>query len=82
MSDKKATQDKTLGELLADNRAAHSKSRLKRVEVQSREKRPSIQTLSRWSDDGVAEATDGCRVEPDGTCEHGSKSWLLVLGLI
>lgn len=32
--------------------------------------------------DGVAKATDGCRVEPDGECTHGKKSWLLVMGLI
>ena len=28
------------------------------------------------------EATDGCRVEPDGICEHGQPSWLLHLGSI
>ena len=45
-------------------------------------RQPSARTMMRWADDGVAEATDGCRVEPDGTCEHGCKSWLLVAGLI
>lgn len=43
---------------------------------------PSMRTLEKWSMDGVAKATDGCTVEPDGTCEHGAKSWLLVKGLI
>jgi hypothetical protein len=43
---------------------------------------PSIATMERWMDDGVARATDGCRVEPDGTCPHGAQSWLIVLGLI
>lgn len=43
---------------------------------------PSLKTLEKWLADGVAQATDGCRVEPDGTCEHGKKSWLLVLRLI
>ena len=43
-------------------------------------KRPSLKTLERWVFDGVAQATDGCRVEPDGTCQHGHSSWLLVLG--
>lgn len=43
---------------------------------------PSLSTLERWSFDGVAKATDGCRVEPDGTCPHGCKSWLIVLGYI
>ena len=28
------------------------------------------------------DATDGCRVEPDGECQHGAKSWLIVLGYI
>jgi len=43
---------------------------------------PSVKTLERWIRDGVAKATDGCRVEPDGTCQHGAQSWLLVLGYI
>jgi hypothetical protein len=33
-------------------------------------------------EDGGCEATDGCFVKPDGTCDHGQPSWLLVLGLI
>ena len=45
-------------------------------------KRPSINTMKRWIMDGVARATDGCRVEPDGACKHGCKSWLIVLGYI
>ena len=44
--------------------------------------KPTMEQLERWSFDGVAEATDGCQVEPDGRCEHGHKSWLLVFGLI
>lgn len=43
---------------------------------------PSLAKLERWSNDCVAEATDGCRVEPDGVCPHGHSSWLLRLGLI
>lgn len=43
---------------------------------------PSMRQLERWSFDGIAEATDGCRVEPDGVCEHGHESWLLHLDLI
>ena len=43
---------------------------------------PSLKTMERWMMDGVAAATDGCRVEPDGTCPHGAKSWLIVLGYI
>ncbi len=28
------------------------------------------------------ETTDGCMVEPDGTCPHGYRSPMLVLGII
>ena len=45
-------------------------------------KAPSVATMERWMSDGVARATDGCRVEPDGSCPHGCESWLLALGLI
>jgi hypothetical protein len=43
---------------------------------------PTTSQLEEWMMDGVAEATDGCRIEPDGTCEHGHPSWLIHLGLI
>ena len=43
---------------------------------------PSLATMEKWMSNGVAKATDGCRVEPDGTCSHGKPSWLLQLGLI
>lgn len=45
-------------------------------------KRPSVRTLERWEWDSTGRATDGCTVEPDGVCEHGHHSWLIVLGLI
>ena len=46
-------------------------------------RQPGLKTMMRWlNDEGACRATDGCRVEPDGTCEHGCKSWLLVAGLI
>lgn len=45
-------------------------------------KPPSLATLERWSFDGVAKATDGCTVEPDGHCPHGKPSWLLQLGYV
>ena len=45
-------------------------------------KQPSIATMQNWMYDGVAKATDGCTVEPDGHCPHGRPSWLLVAGLI
>lgn len=43
-------------------------------------KQPSLKTLERWVDDGVAKAIDGCRTEPDGHCQHGLPSWILKLG--
>ena len=43
---------------------------------------PSTEQLITWEEEGGCEATDGCWVEPDGVCEHGCKSWLIVLGLI
>jgi hypothetical protein len=47
-----------------------------------RTKEPSIATMERWVNDGIARATDGCKVEPDGTCPHGCNSWLIELGVI
>lgn len=44
--------------------------------------KPSIEQLEEWQEEGGCEAIDGCWVEPDGTCEHGKESWLLVLGYI
>ena len=45
-------------------------------------KAPSMDQLEEWMNEGGAEATDGCWVEPEGTCPHGRPSWLIVLGLI
>ena len=45
-------------------------------------KQPSIKTMEKWVFNGIAKATDGCKVEPDGKCPHGKESWLLVLGMI
>ena len=43
---------------------------------------PSPQTMTKWICDGVARATDGCRIEPDGSCQHGYPSWFIYLGVI
>lgn len=43
---------------------------------------PSIDQLMEWEHEGGCEATDGCWVEPDGTCQHGKPSWLLQMGMI
>ena len=49
---------------------------------EKKSKQPSAATMERWMESGIAKATDGCRVEPDGTCPHGCQSWLIELGLI
>lgn len=46
------------------------------------EPEPDYAQLEEWVFDSVVEATDGCRVEPDGRCEHGHVSWLIYMGLI
>lgn len=43
---------------------------------------PSLEELEQQSNDGVCDSVLGERVEPDGTDEHGSPSWLLALGMI
>ena len=45
---------------------------------------PDIETLIAWEEEGGCEAACpyACWVEPDGTCEHGKPSWLIVMGLI
>jgi len=45
-------------------------------------KKPSLQTMERWMDDGIAKSITGKKCEPDGYGSDGSPSWLLVLGLI
>jgi hypothetical protein len=51
-------------------------------EQQEQMETPTIEELMEWESMGGCEATDGCWVEPDGICEHGCKSWLLVMGFI
>jgi hypothetical protein len=43
---------------------------------------PDLEDLKSMVSEGWAEALDGCCVEPDGVCPHGSPSWLIELGLI
>ena len=45
-------------------------------------KAPSVKTMEKWMSDSKCKATDGCWVEPDGTCPHGHGSWMLRLGYI
>lgn len=43
---------------------------------------PSVEDLMAMESEGYSIDTDGCRVEPDGVCQHGCNSWLIELGLI
>ncbi len=43
---------------------------------------PTDDELHTMAIDSIVDATDGCRVEPDGVCPHGYPSWLIQLGLI
>jgi hypothetical protein len=45
---------------------------------------PTLEELQEWMDEGGCEVAGSCHcwVEPDGVCEHGKRSWLLVLGII
>jgi hypothetical protein len=45
-------------------------------------KAPSLKTMEKWSDDGVAKSMLGQVVEPDGYDSEGSPSWMLVAGII
>jgi hypothetical protein len=42
---------------------------------------PSLKALEEWTVGSTCKCPDGCRVEPDGTCEHGCPSWLMILGI-
>ena len=64
-----------------DGRAPHRQPQPGRKEV-NRMQRPSLEELQRQLEEDGCEATDGCFVEPDGTCDHGQPSWLLAIGLI
>ncbi|WP_430913432.1 hypothetical protein [Methylobacterium sp. sgz302541] len=43
---------------------------------------PEFLALAQFLFDAVAEATDGCLVEPDGVCTHGHPSWLRRFGVL
>lgn len=46
------------------------------------EPQPSDDELAKYVLDDVCPATDGCEVEPDGTCQHGHPSWLRKLRIL
>lgn len=43
---------------------------------------PSNRTLEKYNWESVAKTPCGCRVEPDGWCEHGNPSWLILAHLV
>ena len=43
---------------------------------------PSDEELWAMLFDGACPATDGCEVEPDGTCPHGHPGWPRRMGLV
>lgn len=43
---------------------------------------PDIEQLEEWVHNDNCESVLGERIEPDGIDEHGSPSWLLVLGMV
>lgn len=68
--------------MLVETDACESCGRLKGQRHKATDPCPNMEQLEEWVFDGIAEATDGCRVELDGICEHGHSSWLIVLGFI
>lgn len=42
----------------------------------------SIAEIEIMAADSVVATADGCEVEPDGTCPHGYRSPLLILGIV
>ena len=44
---------------------------------------PEMEDIEDWVfDRSDVETPDGCIVEPDGRCEHGLDSWLIILGIM
>lgn len=44
--------------------------------------KPSFSRLEQWEENGTSRTPCGCTVEPDGHCNHGNPSWLLIMGMI
>lgn len=45
-------------------------------------KSPTLHTLEKYVNDGIAKTILGNKTEPDGTDQYGAPSWLLALGMI
>ena len=68
--------------LLGTDRVCLSKCRLASKFLAGFRKCPTLRTLERWSNDGIARSVLNQKVEPDGWDQFGSPSWLLVYGII
>ena len=68
--------------LKSEDRVSSYRLQVSSDAAEQRTEPPDLETLMSWEAEGGCEATDGCWVEPDGTCPHGHRSWLLELGLI
>lgn len=69
-------------EAVADKLKRWDKDGVSKPFLKPTEYTPEIEQLEEWGFDGVVEATDGCRVEPDGYCEHGHVSWMVYMEVI
>ncbi len=47
-----------------------------------RAKLPSLRQMEKWVENSVAKTPCGCSIELDGTCPHGSESWIRILGMV
>jgi len=45
-------------------------------------KEPSITTMEKWANDGIAKTIIGTKIEPDGYDNKGMPSWFIVVGII
>lgn len=76
------------GAEIKPNPASHSKGlvlwngKSYRVGWEKLAKVPSMATLQRWSDDGIAKSVNGKKTEPDGIDGEGFPSWFQALGII
>ena len=43
---------------------------------------PSVKTMEKWSDTGIAKSVTGKKVEVDGYGPDGSPSWMVAMGMV
>jgi hypothetical protein len=75
----------TLRGVLSDTKGSwqrDSDGRIMILRFSSLIKAPSMSTLEKWSENGIAKSVLGARVEPDGHGPDGEPSWMLAMGMI